>query len=400
MKKFLFLTVCCCSSLLLLALPSDSWAQSEEPGSSTPAPVAPPRGNTSGAAGARSPSGGGDSVSFSPKASWRNAPRKYIVQPGDTLWDISRRYLGSPWYWPKIWTRNPQIQNPHWIFPGNVIKFSTVGQIKIQRKEPKKKEWDAISRSGKAKLKSDDIKVIGTLISNKLPQFSSKKLITRRESFIDPKGVKESGKITGAIDMRTLLTERDRVYLKFKNLRNVRVGEQYSIYSLAGKIKDPQNRKTSGYIVRLKGVLQITSVGKRRAIGRILEAYREISRGDLVGRYMNNKVKIKIRRNEALIKGHVLRATSGLSVVGQFYQIFVNRGRRHAVRRGNVFSIYRRGGILRSEISVNTRKKRYNRIFIGRAVVIEVRRDTSVAVITQSVSEIHDGDEVETSLAD
>lgn len=396
MKKFLFLTVCS-SCLLLLALPSESWAQAEEPGSSTPAPVAPPRGgSTTGAT--QSPSGGGDTVSFSPKASWRNAPRKYIVQPGDTLWDISRRYLGSPWYWPKIWTRNPQIQNPHWIFPGNVIRFSTGGRIQIKPKTPKKKEWDAVSRAGKQKVTSNDIKIVRPLINvNAQP---GNKLITRRESFIDPKGIKESGKISGAVDMRTLLTERDRVYLSFKNLRNVRVGEQYSIYRVSGTVKDPQNGKTTGYIVRLKGVLQITSVGKRRAVGKIIDAYREIQRDDLVGRYMNNKVTIKIRRNEALIKGNVLRATSNSSIVGQFYQVYVNRGRRHGVRKGNVFSIYRRGGVNRTEQSVKARKRKYSRIFIGRAVVIEVRRDTSVAVITQSISEINDGDEVETSLSD
>src|SRR5947209_4380133 len=45
------------------------------------------------------------------------------VQGGDTLWDLCSKYLNSPWYWPKIWSYNPQITNPHWIYPGNELRF-------------------------------------------------------------------------------------------------------------------------------------------------------------------------------------------------------------------------------------------------------------------------------------
>jgi hypothetical protein len=50
-------------------------------------------------------------------------PDTYTVRPGDTLWDLSGRFLNNPWYWPKIWSYNPDITNPHWIYPGNVLKF-------------------------------------------------------------------------------------------------------------------------------------------------------------------------------------------------------------------------------------------------------------------------------------
>ncbi|HET9036384.1 MAG TPA: LysM peptidoglycan-binding domain-containing protein, partial [Myxococcaceae bacterium] len=47
----------------------------------------------------------------------------HTVEKGDTLWDLSSKYLGSPWYWPKVWSYNPQIANPHWIYPGNQVRF-------------------------------------------------------------------------------------------------------------------------------------------------------------------------------------------------------------------------------------------------------------------------------------
>jgi len=53
---------------------------------------------------------------------------QHTVEKGDTLWDLSRRYLGSPWYWPKVWSYNPEIANPHWIYPGNQIRFFPTGE--------------------------------------------------------------------------------------------------------------------------------------------------------------------------------------------------------------------------------------------------------------------------------
>src|SRR6266542_3358013 len=50
-------------------------------------------------------------------------PDTYTVKPGDTLWDLSGRFLNNPWYWPKIWSYNPWITNQHWIYPGNLLKF-------------------------------------------------------------------------------------------------------------------------------------------------------------------------------------------------------------------------------------------------------------------------------------
>jgi hypothetical protein len=310
--------------------------------------------------------------------------------------------LGNPWYWPKLWSKNPQIQNPHWIFPGNTLRFSTSGEMITSPKEEKdkKKEWGDITHSDtKKRLDSQDISVTGRIVSVDNLGLLGKTMLQHRESFIDLKGIEDSGKLVGSSEKRMLLTSRDSVYLRFKNLRNVRIGEQYSIYRQAEGVRDPSDGKLMGYIVRLVGIVQITEIRENLALGNILEAFREIQKEDLVGRYIHHKVKITIRRNESLVKGHIMRAVTSVSLYGQFFQIYLNRGSRHGLRDGNTVSIYRRGGLLRDQVNISARNK-WMREFIGLAVIIEVRRDTSVAVVTRSSVEVLDGDEIETSLSD
>src|SRR5688572_1967617 len=105
-----------------ILISAQAFAQDEEGEDSIPVeePAAGDEGGDEGGeegAPAR-PAPGGAEAGGTPQVS-----ETHLVQGGDTLWDLCSKYLNSPWYWPKIWSYNPQITNPHWIYPGNELRF-------------------------------------------------------------------------------------------------------------------------------------------------------------------------------------------------------------------------------------------------------------------------------------
>ena len=80
----------------------------------------------------------------------------YSIKKGDTLWDISSKFLKDPFLWPKLWQKNPYITNPHWIYPGNPVRLSAMEPVK--KEEPKKVAEEKPKEEVKEGLKSQRLK--------------------------------------------------------------------------------------------------------------------------------------------------------------------------------------------------------------------------------------------------
>ncbi len=165
----------------------------------------------------------------------------YTVKQGDTLWDLSGRFLNNPWYWPKVWSYNPEISNPHFIYPGNVVRLHPGGEEGPARVEPVQqvaggedlhapRELDDFSRADMKKPQDygegDEVAVVGPY---KIGYVPPKGIFARRDSFVTPRELQESGTIIASFEEKLLLSLHDRAYVRFADSSKVKPGESYVV---------------------------------------------------------------------------------------------------------------------------------------------------------------------------
>jgi hypothetical protein len=156
-------------------------------------------------------------------------PPTHTVQRGDTLWGISGRYYGNPWDWPRLWSYNPEITNPHWIYPLDQVRL--LGQGGAMIAEPQQ----VTSRRGVA---------AGTLFLREL-------------GYLDREALEESGEIIGSPTDHMLLSPYDSLYIRFDGDRSERERPQgeFTIYRVyEASEREPRE---SGTLVRILGTVRI-----------------------------------------------------------------------------------------------------------------------------------------------
>lgn len=282
-----------------------------------------------------------------PKAGGRDtAPGEvHTVSRGDTLWDLSQRYLGNSWYWPKVWSYNPEIANPHWIYPGNRVRFfpdaeeaptqvetgeGPKGITELEGVEPGEAFTDA---------EGGTIEVMGKIGAN-LPTAS----YVQRDSFVTPREIEEAGLIESSFAENMMLSFQDQVYVTFKQAGG-RIGDRYLIFRTGTEIRNPRTGARAGFMTRLLGTARVLRVNDRVSTMRIEEAWDDIRRGDLIGPYgerIGVRVAPKPTRNR--LEGIVLTsAYPGQAIMGEYHSLIVDKGSQDGVEVGHEFVIVRKG---------------------------------------------------------
>jgi hypothetical protein len=309
----------------------------------------------------------------------------YVVQTGDTLWDIAGKYLNSNYYWPKIWERNTFIVNPHLIFPGDLLYIYPDGVVEAPLP-------GATAGPG-----------------GKKGGVSSITYKTRdAEGFVDLLTYDQAGKVLDNRQGKVALGENDVVYVNIGKLDKVIVGETLSIFRVkwnynTGKqfeVHHPITGDLVGYQTIILGELRITKVLPKSSEAVIINSYQEITNGDLITAYIEpldlvkgedwiSQVALKSTDQEEL-KGYIISNKHDLDVMGNNDIIYVDKGADDGVMRGNVFTVYKPCDLVEDNVS-----KEYIQIpekILGHAVVLDTRQKTSTAVISDAVSEVMNGD--------
>lgn len=377
--------------LAILLLPGVGLAQDEaKPGKPAegPAVTEPEQQSAEVAPEKAGPKAGGQETVY----------ESYTVKPGDTLWDLSSRFLGNPWYWPKVWSYNPEIENPHWIYPGNQIRFYPGGEeapaqveaegVKAPEELPDLSEGNI---NGPEQLGEDEDPVAitgGTLIGYKSP----KKSILRQDGLVTQRELDDAGVIENAYTHKEMLDNFERVYLKFRNQSGVRIGERYSIFRTQEEVSHPVSGANFGYLTKICGTLRIIATDKNYVTGLIDQTFEPIHRGDFVGPLGNFDKQIIRKENTREVKGVILLSLNrSIPALGEHHWVFIDKGSKDGVEEGNSFTVYKRGDPLKGD-DVDADKMPPE--VAGNLLVVDVKDHASEALIVRSLLELTEGDPV------
>lgn len=344
-------------------------------------------------------------VRLSPTSGGREtAPGEvHTVVRGDTLWDLSRSYLGNPWYWPKVWSYNPEIANPHWIYPGNQVRFFPAGEEVPSRVEvgnapgggqPPEEVQGAEMISG-TEQEAAPVEVTGKLT----PTIHPSRVV--RDGFVTQKELDEAGTVTGSLSDAIMLSYPDDIYLSFKHKGDAHVGDRFVLYHTASEIKHPITGARYGYLTKLLGTVKVISVGDQLVTAQITDTWEPISRGDLVGPPNERLGEVmQPRPNEREVKGYVIGSLfpSQPTMLGEFQTVVIDRGSKDGVQAGNTFTVLTRsdpGPELTPPNRPAPRRQDLPWEDIATCIVVEVKEIASSCLVTRSLREFGAGDHVE-----
>jgi len=268
-----------------------------------------------------------------------DAPSSYTVQRGDTLWGIASKFLSQPWYWPEIWYLNPEIKNPHWIYPGDLIRlvYDAEGKphLTVERGNSVK-----LSPQMRASALGEAIPAIPFEI---VAAFMSKpSVISAEENKTLPYIVALGGShIVAGIS--------DTAYVR--DLSAAHPGERFNLVHVGEPLKDPESHKTLGFQGVYAGMARLERVAPNGGKGKndlakivITESARETLPGDkLVRDRLEVPLDFVPHAPSRPVQGRIMSVIDGVSVIGQYHVVVINRGRNAGLEPGHVLAIWEAG---------------------------------------------------------
>jgi hypothetical protein len=309
-------------------------------------------------------------VPATPIAFKQDAPDRYVVVRGDTLWGISERFTDSPWRWPEIWNFNrEQIRNPHWIYPGDVIVLDRVsGKLSIAGADggtgtgpstgadsgasgaagagDARRGLGAGGVVGTVKLsprmraESTARDAIPSIPANAIEPFLSRPLV------IEPDGLDNAPTIIATQENRVIIESGNQAYVR--GMGNSKE-ENWFVYRRGKPLVDPDSKLTLGYEAIYLGTARVTRAGDP-AIVQLTTVTQEVGTGDkLVPVGVPEVPKYAPHAPAVFMQGRVIGIYGGLGQVGEAGPqgiITLNRGRSDGVEVGHVFALYRPGPVI------------------------------------------------------
>jgi len=279
-----------------------------------------------------------------------DAPDRYTVKQGDTLWDISKVFLRDPWYWPEIWYLNPQVKNPHLIFPGDTLVLTSVDgkpQVSVaergpvgQAAEEQTADATATSRGGGARL-SPRVRSEPLSQAVQVIPYDAISAFIGKPSFLTKKEAKSGPYLVGSRDLHTLGGEEGEMYAR--GIKGTPEGTKFNIVHVGEKLVDPENGNVLGYHGAYVGQGAVVGQAGDPAKLKLGQTEREALHGDrLMAEDLAVPLDFQPHAPAEDFKGSIM-AVGGVAIVGQYQPVAINRGTKHGIEPGHVLAVLQKG---------------------------------------------------------
>lgn len=315
----------------------------------------------------------------------------YIVKKGDTLWDISQRFLNSSWYWPELWKVNSNqvpIYNPHRIYPGQKLRLYRRDELeRILRAEqvpipPEPKLPPAPVPPAPAP------KIAGPPPPEEAPFYTYAAI--DKVGFIRPEPVPPHGIVFKVRENKEMISYGDLIYIRNRGPEPLIVGKAYTLYRVSDPIRERATEEFIGYQHLLTGIVEIVKNEDDFSLGKILQAFREIRVEDLLMPYEPRSPKITRSESQTGLLGRILFSEEHTFLIGEYMTAFIDKGAVNGVEPGQEYFIFKQENI---HIDPDTRERILLTPYgIGSLLVLKVEPTASTVLITRSEKSIHSGD--------
>jgi len=264
-----------------------------------------------------------------------NAPDKYVVVKGDTLWDISGRFLKDPWRWPQIWNLNrEEIRNPHWIYPGDLVVLDRSGkEPRLSLVKGDKNGMQTVKLSPGVRAADIGGDAITAIPIRVIHPFLSQPRVVPKGAFDD------APFILGSNAERVVLGAGDDAFAT-----GGKAGvTQWNVLRPGKTLNDPETGEVLGYEVEYLGDARTLVEGAPQKI-RITQSAQEILPKDkLVEASDSTTFEYIPHAPESQVSGRIISAYGGLSDSGRYQTVVINRGSSDGLEPGHVLSVFREG---------------------------------------------------------
>ena len=308
-------------------------------------------------------------------------PQRYTVVKGDTLWDISARFLNDPWLWPKVWQANRQIKNPHLIYPGDVVVLTVEDgkpALRVLRRQ-------TVKLSPAIRTESLD-EAIATLPPELIRPFLTQPRI------IDRKDLPDAGYVVIGLDDKLLLGKYSEFYARGVNAQR---DANFYIFRPGRQLIHPDTGEQLGYMLLYIGAARVLKAGDPTKL-LVTDSEQEIVPRDRllpapqytpIPRYLPRPPDKKVR-------GRILAILRGVREAGVGSVVAVSLGARDGAEPGHALRILRNAGARRDPVTGKSFSLPEERS--GVVMIFRVFKKVSYALIMNATDPAHVGDAIET----